>query len=71
MTGAGGRVTLAVVAHFADGTAYTYSVAGDVRPLYNVGWLKRDQPFSVANPSSELVTALLRCALCPTALCAG
>lgn len=59
------------MAYFADGTAYTYGDAGDARPLYNVGWLKRDQPFPTAKPASELVTALLRCALRPAALSRG
>ena len=59
------------MAYFADGTAYTYGAAGDARPLYNVGWLKRDQPFPIAKPSGELITALLRCALRPVALCRG
>lgn len=67
----GGRGTFAVVVYFADGTAYTYGAAGDERPLCNVGWLKRNQPFPIAKPSSELVAALLRCALRLAELCRG
>lgn len=67
----GGRGTFAVVVYFADGTAYTYGAAGDERPLCNVGWLKRNQPFPTAKPSSELVAALLRCALRLAELCRG